>query len=124
MNATSNSSPTSLDPGSSKRGDGHDATPARRADAEHDVHDLLANIQDLLGQLAHVADPDIARLRARLTETLSSAKRAVTSGSEHVRRQVRAGVRGGDAYVREQPWQAVGIAAAAGLLIGFLVAKR
>jgi ElaB/YqjD/DUF883 family membrane-anchored ribosome-binding protein len=124
MNATSNGTPASFDSGPSKRVDGRDTTATRPASAEHDVHNLLADIQDLLGQLAHVADPDIKHLRVRLTETLNSAKRAVTEGSEQIRRQVRAGVRGGDAYVREQPWQAVGIAAAAGLLIGFLVAKR
>ncbi|MGO9935962.1 MAG: YqjD family protein [Steroidobacteraceae bacterium] len=30
----------------------------------------------------------------------------------------------GDNHVRGQPWQAVGIAAAAGLLVGFLFARR
>jgi ElaB/YqjD/DUF883 family membrane-anchored ribosome-binding protein len=29
-----------------------------------------------------------------------------------------------DDYVREQPWQAMGITAAAGLLIGFLLGRR
>ena len=29
-----------------------------------------------------------------------------------------------DAYVRENPWQAVGIAAGAGLLIGMLISRR
>jgi ElaB/YqjD/DUF883 family membrane-anchored ribosome-binding protein len=125
MNASSsNTAQSPLDSGLAKPTDGHDATPARRADAAPDVHNLLADIQDLLGQLAHVADPDIARVRARLLDTLATARRAVTDGSEQIRRQVRNGVRGGDAYVRNQPWQAVGIAAAAGLLIGFLVAKR
>ena len=125
MNSTSSTTtPSSLDGGAAKRIEGHDQSGAHRVEAASDVHHLLSDIQDLLGQLAHVADPDIARVRARLTESLATARRAVAEGSEQVRAQVRSGVRGGDAYVRNQPWQAVGIAAAAGLLIGFLVAKR
>jgi ElaB/YqjD/DUF883 family membrane-anchored ribosome-binding protein len=30
----------------------------------------------------------------------------------------------GDEYVRDRPWQAVGVAAAAGLLVGLLVGRR
>ena len=29
-----------------------------------------------------------------------------------------------DGYVREQPWQAMGVTAAVGLLIGFLLGRR
>ena len=125
MNASSNTSSHSPDDSNgAKRAAGHDTGAIRRSEAGPEVHNLLADIQDLLGQLAHVADPDIARLRSRVSETLTTAKRAVAAGSDQVRRQVRAGVRGSDAYVRSQPWQAVGIAAVAGLLVGFLVAKR
>ncbi len=122
--ASTTTAQSPLDGGAARRAEAHDSTAARRADAASDVHSLLADIQDLLGQLAHVADPDIARVRARLSESLATARRAVTEGSEQVRAQVRSSVRSGDAYVRNQPWQAVGIAAAAGLVIGFLVAKR
>lgn len=125
MSSNSSTTAQSLpDSSQAKRGDGHDPSPDRRLDATADVHNLLADIQDLLGQLAHVADPDIARVRARLVETLTTARRAVSEGSKQVRTQVRNGVRSGDDYVRNQPWQAVGFAAAAGLVIGFLVAKR
>lgn len=121
---TSTIAQSSLDGGAAKHSEGHDPAAAHRVESTADVHNLLADIQDLLGQLAHVADPDIARVRARLSESLATARRAVAEGTEQVRTQVRNGVRGGDAYVRNQPWQAVGIAAAAGLLVGFLVAKR
>ena len=38
--------------------------------------------------------------------------------------RARSGANATDQYVREQPWQAVGISAAVGLLIGFLVGRR
>ncbi len=121
MNSTSSTAaPSPADGGLAKPGDGHEPKTARRTGVAPDIQNLLADIQDLLGQLAHVADPDIARVRARLAETLATARRAVTEGSKQVRAQIRAG----DTYVRDQPWQAVGIAAAAGLVIGFLFGKR
>jgi ElaB/YqjD/DUF883 family membrane-anchored ribosome-binding protein len=41
-----------------------------------------------------------------------------------VRAQARRVASSADGYVRESPWQALGIAALAGLAVGFLVARR
>src|SRR5271166_2044540 len=89
-----------------------------------EVRNLMADVQDLLSRVAHVADPEIARLRARVERGLASAKQTIADGTERVQRHAKDAVAAGDSYVREQPWQSVGIAAAAGLLIGFLVARR
>lgn len=92
--------------------------------AAPELHNLMADVQDLLSQLAHVADPDIARLRARVAATLTTAKESVSGGAAEARRQARKALRAGDDYVRGQPWQAVGIAAAAGIVVGFVLGKR
>jgi ElaB/YqjD/DUF883 family membrane-anchored ribosome-binding protein len=84
----------------------------------------MADVQDLLSRIAHVADPEIARVRARVERGLASAKQTLADGTDRVQRHAKDAVAAGDNYVREQPWQAVGIAAAAGLLVGFLVARR
>jgi len=72
----------------------------------------------------NLEDPDIARLRARVAETLATAKRSVSDGAEQVKRHAKEVARVSDTYVRNQPWQAAGIAAAVGVLIGVLVARR
>jgi ElaB/YqjD/DUF883 family membrane-anchored ribosome-binding protein len=100
------------------------AAQNRRDDGNQEVHDLMAHVQDLLGQMAHVADPEIARVRARVAEALKTAKRAITSGSQQVQRQANDAIRAGDEYVRNQPWQAVGVATVVGLIAGILVARR
>jgi ElaB/YqjD/DUF883 family membrane-anchored ribosome-binding protein len=41
-----------------------------------------------------------------------------------VQRQAKEALEAGDRYVRDQPWDAIGIAAVAGLAIGFLVGRR
>lgn len=94
------------------------------ARAEAKGPSLTADMQDLLGRIAHVADPEIARLRARIERGLTTAKRSIGNGTDRIQRHTKDAVAAGDDYVRGQPWQAVGIAAAVGLLVGFLVARR
>ena len=97
------------------------APPA--ADGE-DIHGLIADAAVLLDRMAHVADPEIARVRAKVSQAVATAKRAVTDGSALLQRRTRDAIAAGDGYVRERPWQAVGIAAAAGLLVGLLIRRR
>lgn len=85
---------------------------------------LLADVQDLVGRVAHVADPEISRLRNRIEVGLATTRKALADGTDQVQRQAKAAIATGDRYVHEQPWQSVGIAAVAGLLVGFLVARR
>jgi ElaB/YqjD/DUF883 family membrane-anchored ribosome-binding protein len=106
-----------------------EASPADAAETLRDaggqeVNNLIADVQDLLSQLSHVADPQIARLRSKVTQGLVAAKKTLSEGTDNVQRHAKSAMRAGDGYVREQPWQAVGIAAAAGLVVGFLVARR
>ena|SRR5450631_3993781 len=95
-----------------------------RSVAGQEVSDLMVNVQDLLGRIAHVSEPDVARLRVKVQGALSSAKTALAQGSDRVQRQAKDVLNAGDGYVRDQPWQAAGIAAAVGLIVGFLVARR
>jgi ElaB/YqjD/DUF883 family membrane-anchored ribosome-binding protein len=106
------------------RNDGAASVHQWRSATGQEVSDLMADVQDLLGRVAHSADPEIARLRAKVEGAMASAKSALSEGGHKVQRHSRETVQAGDSYVRDQPWQAVGIAAAAGLLIGFLVARR
>jgi ElaB/YqjD/DUF883 family membrane-anchored ribosome-binding protein len=118
----------------SDRGVRSDATPFSNdaVAATHTVREnggqqpptLLADVQDLIGRVAHVADPEIARLRVRIEAGLASTRKAVLDGTEQVQRQAKAAMATSDRYVHEQPWQSVGIAAGVGLLVGFLIARR
>jgi ElaB/YqjD/DUF883 family membrane-anchored ribosome-binding protein len=104
--------------------DAGDAVQRPRDAGGQEMSSVIADMQDLLGRVAHVADPEIARLRIKVGRALTSAKKVLADGTDQVQRQAKNAITAGDGYVREQPWQAVGIAAAAGLLVGFLVARR
>ena len=89
-----------------------------------EVRTLLADVQALVGRVAHVADPEIARLRTRIEGGLASTRKTLAEGTDQVQRQAKAAMATSDRYVHEQPWQSIGIAAVAGLLLGFLVGRR
>ncbi len=108
----------------SLKADGMDTAATLQHAASEEVNHLLADVQDLLSKVGHMADPEIAKLRARLEAGVASARKAMADGSAEVQRRAKLAINAGDGYVREQPWQAVGIAAALGIIVGFLVARR
>lgn len=101
-----------------------DAMSRLRSAGGREVRDLMADVQDLLGKVAHVADPEIARLRMKVEGGMATAKEAIASGADQVQKTGRQAMAAGDEYVRSSPWQAVGVAAVAGLLVGFMVGRR
>jgi ElaB/YqjD/DUF883 family membrane-anchored ribosome-binding protein len=96
----------------------------RKSGAGEDVPNLSADVQNLLGRVAHVADPEVTRLRARIERGLATAKKTLADGTDRVQRQAKDILTTGDGYVRDRPWQAVGVAAVVGLFLGILVARR
>ena len=85
---------------------------------------LVADVEDLIKKVAHVKDADIAEMRAKVERTLAQAKTAASQGVTQVRDYARDASRVTDEYVHESPWTAIGIAAAVGVLIGFIASMR
>lgn len=95
--------------------------------AEKLMQDLRLVVEDaeaLLKATAGQADEKIAQARARAEESLRQARLRLQDAGFEVEQQMRAAVRDTDAYVRENPWQSVGLAAGVAFLIGYLVARR
>jgi len=61
----------------------------------------------------------IASLRARIQDRLLDARERLTAAEIILVDKTRAAARATDDYVHENPWQAVGIGAGVGFLIGF-----
>ena len=96
----------------------------RRDGSSQEVSNLIADVQDLLNRLAHVADPEIARLRANVEGALATAKNALADGRDRAKRQAKHAISAGDIYVRDNPWQVIGIAVVVGLAVGVLASRR
>jgi ElaB/YqjD/DUF883 family membrane-anchored ribosome-binding protein len=124
MDTTFNADGTShAEPRTGKNGLADLARKSRKASSQ-EVSALLTDVQELLQRVTHITDPDISRLRSRIEEGVSSAKLALVGRAEQIQRQTREALTTGDRYVRDRPWQSIGVAAAVGLIAGFLVARR
>jgi ElaB/YqjD/DUF883 family membrane-anchored ribosome-binding protein len=104
--------------------DGGEASLELHGSGSQEARRFIADMQVLLGRVAHLADPEIARLRARVEHGFATARKTFTDGTDRVQRHAKDVMNVGNGYVRDQPWQAAGISAVAGLVVGFLVARR
>ena len=87
-------------------------------------HKLVADVEDLVRKVAHVDDEEIAEIRSKVEDTLARAKTTATEGVTAVRERAEEATDATDEYVHENPWAAVGIAAAVGIIIGFIAGRR
>ena len=85
---------------------------------------LVADVEDLVKKVANVDDAEIAEIRSKVEHTLAEARTSANAGIAAVRGRAEDATEATDEYVRENPWQSVGIAAGVGLLLGLLLARR
>lgn len=92
--------------------------------ASSEIQNLIADVEDLMAKVANFKDADVTRVRGKVEQALSAAKRSLTQGTETIRRQARETAASADDYVHSSPWQALGLAALTGVVVGFLVTRR
>jgi ElaB/YqjD/DUF883 family membrane-anchored ribosome-binding protein len=89
-----------------------------------DLRLVIADTEALLRATAGQAGETVAAARAKVENSLESAKDKLGPLGEEAAEQARAAARAADDYVREHPWQAVGIAALAGIALGLLISRK
>lgn len=85
---------------------------------------LVADAEALLKATAGQSGEAVAAMRAKVGESLAVAKVKLTEAEQLALAKAKAAAAATDEYVHEKPWQAVGIAAGVGLLIGLLIGRR
>ena len=89
-----------------------------------DLHAVVMDTEELLKATAGQGGERVEKVRARAEESLRQAKARLSSIEDEALRRAREVADATDEYVRENPWQSVGIAAGVGLLLGLLLARR
>ncbi len=89
-----------------------------------DLRAVIADAEELLALTKDQAGDSAARLRERVQERLLRARDRLGDLQDSAFERARAAGVAADDYVHEQPWQAVGIAAGVGVLIGLLLGRR
>jgi ElaB/YqjD/DUF883 family membrane-anchored ribosome-binding protein len=89
-----------------------------------DLKVLISDSEELLRASAGQAGEKIAAARERIQASLATAKVKLGEAERAALEQAKKAARATDEYVQDNPWQAVGIAAVAGLLLGVLISRR
>jgi ElaB/YqjD/DUF883 family membrane-anchored ribosome-binding protein len=89
-----------------------------------DIKTLLADVDSLLRQAAATTGDEARQLRQRAEDLLDQAQERFAGARDEVMRRGKAATRASDDWVHDNPWGAIGIAAALGLVVGFLIARR
>ncbi len=89
-----------------------------------DLRRVISDTEALLRATAGQAGESVAAARAKVKDSLESAKDQLGPLGEAAAEQARAAVRATDDFVREHPWQAIGIAALVGIALGLLISRK
>ena len=89
-----------------------------------DLKVVVADAEELLRATASQAGEKVSAARERIQASLATAKVKLTDAERVLVDKTKETAKAADEYVHENPWQAVGIAAAAGLVLGVLISRR
>ena len=98
-----------------------------RATADQLIDNLQAVIRDaenLLRATAAQGGEKIQEVRARAEESVRQAKERLAGVQQEAMEKAEALANDANEFVRDKPWQAVGIAAGIGLVLGLLLSRR
>jgi ElaB/YqjD/DUF883 family membrane-anchored ribosome-binding protein len=95
-----------------------------KAAASSEIKSLIADVEDLMARIADLKDADVVRVRGKVQRAVDATKQSLADGAETIRQQAQNVASTADDYVRESPWQAIGIAALVGAVVGMLAARR
>jgi ElaB/YqjD/DUF883 family membrane-anchored ribosome-binding protein len=89
-----------------------------------DMKVVVADAEEILRATAGVAGEKMADLRERIADRLRDAKEKLADAEDILVDRTKAAARAADDFVNENPWQAVGIAAGIGVLLGIIIGRR
>jgi ElaB/YqjD/DUF883 family membrane-anchored ribosome-binding protein len=85
---------------------------------------VLADAEELLKATAAQTGDKATEMREKVTEHLKRAKFRLQEEQEKMLTRTKEVAGATDDYVHEHPWEAVGVAAGVGILLGLLIGRR
>ncbi len=95
-----------------------------KAAASTEIKNLIADVEDLMARIADLKDADVVRVRGKVQRAVDATKQSLADGADALRQRAQDVASTADDYVRESPWQAVGVAALVGAVVGILATRR
>ena len=89
-----------------------------------EFNNIMSDLQDLIVRARKLSGQELTVIRQQISEKLGDARGKLQGLSEEASQAANKGLEGTEQMIRSNPLQAVGIAAAVGLVIGFLINRR
>ncbi len=90
----------------------------------NDFKVVVSDAEALLKATAGQGGEAMATMRAKVVESLAAAKAKMSDAEAALLVRTKAAAKATDEYVHVHPWQAIGIAASVGMVIGLLIGRR
>lgn len=85
---------------------------------------LMADAEALIKATEDHPGAAVSSIRNKALETLAGAKESLSSVEGKLLDKAKVAAEGADDFVHRNPWEAVGVAAGLGLLIGLFIGRR
>jgi ElaB/YqjD/DUF883 family membrane-anchored ribosome-binding protein len=85
---------------------------------------LMADAEALIKATEDQSGETISSIRNKALETISGAKESLSNLEGTLTEKAKVVAEGADDFVHRNPWEAVGVAAGLGLLIGLFIRRR
>ena len=95
-----------------------------RAAVSSEMHDFLADVEDLVKETTSLTGEELSRAKAKLSERVAAARDSIQEVGGEIAKRARKGATATNDYVHEQPWKAIGATAAVAFLLGFVLSRR
>lgn len=89
-----------------------------------DFKALMADAEDLIKATSSHDDGALGAIRSKALDTLNNAKESLSSVEGALTDKAKVVAERADEFVHRNPWEAVGVAAGLGLLIGLFIRRR
>ena len=89
-----------------------------------DLKIVMRDAEALIKATSAQTGEKIQEVRARAEESLRQAQTRLSALEDEALQRAREVADATEEYVRENPWQSIGIAAGVGLLVGLLLSRR
>lgn len=99
-------------------------TALSQARLRRDLDHVVAQVQDLVHRVGDSGADTVNGLRDRMSQAATVARDRWTLMDGAVRDNARYAARATDQFVHDNPWRAIGVGAALGLLLGYLASRR
>jgi len=90
----------------------------------HEVHNIIQDIESMLKEASSLGGEEYAHVREALLARVATARDELAKLGGNISHKVQSSTADVSAEIRSEPWKAVGTAAVAGLLLGFLFARK